>query len=543
MSSVENTINLLLDSCKNEGYLFAYKQALTQVKSDSFVCNIFTQNQFASIAIAAGNLPDQFVNLFPVRSQTDYALMPFAKWKKFLFSILEDAQDQGYPFASIRLDSIVMDSNQAKAKIAFEPGPLVVFDSIVLGGQVNVRPQYLVHLSGIYPGVFFRQALLQKFDQKINSLSFAQLAHPSAVYFYGNKAKPYLTLNPIKASTFDGIIGFAPKSSLNNSLILTGDFALKLVNLWGTGMQIETAFKSYLVGSKEMQFSTEIPYVRKIKLGIHYTFRLLKFDSIYLELNHEFGYKILEKEAVVLNLFYKNNHFSLINTDTNWVRANRQIPKLHDALSNQIGLQFNYRKADNLKFPRKAFFIHFQSSLLERNLLKNILIEEVKFLDNNSELTTVYAHKNLTSYQLHFFADIQSYLPISSVFNLKTQLSGAVINASQILQQEQFRIGGLKTLKGFDEQSLFTNQYISGNIEWRYLLPQNSSFILFYNQAWMNNQLNYNQANAIAKGFGAGMQINTSNGQLSLFYALGKINQAEFNFNAAKIHFGYNQLF
>ena len=184
-----------------------------------------------------------------------------------------------------------------------------------------------------------------------------------------------------------------------------------------------------------------------------------------------------------------------------------------------------------------------RANINERQIVKNSSIEAVQFLDNNGQTKTVYSNKNLTSYQFHFFADLNYYLPINKLFIVKCQLNSALIQANQLLQQEQFRIGGLKTLKGFDEQSLFTNKYILANIEWRYLLPQNSSFILFYNQAWMNNQLSTSNANSIANGFGAGMQINTSNGQLSIYYALGKINNAEFNFNAAKIHFGYNQLF
>jgi hemolysin activation/secretion protein len=389
----------------------------------------------------------------------------------------------------------------------------------------------------------FNQKLLNQFDYKINSLPFAQSSLPTAIYFYGNKAKPYLVLNPVKASTFDGIIGFAPKSSINNQLVLTGDFKLKLCNLWGTGLQLETVFKSYLVGSKELEINTEIPYIQKIKLGLNYAFKLLKFDSLYLELNHEFAYRFIDRKAVQLNIVYSNNQFKLINADTNWVRLYKTIPKINDALSNQIGLDFTYRKINHIQYPSKGIILQLRANINERQIVKNSSIEAVQFLDNNGQTKTVYSNKNLTSYQFHFFADLNYYLPINKLFIVKCQLNSALIQANQLLQQEQFRIGGLKTLKGFDEQSLFTNKYILANIEWRYLLPQNSSFILFYNQAWMNNQLSTSNANSIANGFGAGMQINTSNGQLSIYYALGKINNAEFNFNAAKIHFGYNQLF
>ncbi len=532
-----------LDSLKNEGYVFANSESFQALTKDSFVSIVNAQQCYTHLKISYGNLPEQYYGAFNSGHKQNQNIVLFSQWKNSLHSVLSYAEQIGYPFASIQLDSIALDSCTAIASLHFEAGPFMIFDSIASSGQVQMRPQYLIHLSGIKPGIPFNQKLVNQFDYKINSLPFAQSTRPVALYFYGNKAKPYMVLNPVKASTFDGIIGFAPKSSINNELVLTGDFKLKLCNLWGTGLQLETVFKSYLLGSKELQVNTQIPYISKVKLGLNYAFKLLKFDSLYIEINHEFAYRLIDKESVQLNLLYKNNQFKLINADTNWVRIYQNIPKLNDALSNQIGFDIVFRKLNLLQNPSKGILLQLRSNIIERQIIKNSSIEAVQFLGNSSQVYSVYTAKNLTSYQFHFFADLNCFVPIKKTFIVKCQLNSALIQANQVLQQEQFRIGGLKTLKGFDEQSLFTNKYILTNIEWRYLLPQNSSFILFYNQAWMNNQLSIANSNFIASGFGAGMQINTSNGQLSLYYALGKINNAEFNFNAAKIHFGYNQLF
>jgi hypothetical protein len=532
-----------LDSLKNEGFIFAYSDSLQALKSDSFVSIVEAQQAYQYLKITTGNLPEQYHPAFYLGLKKKQNKVLFKQWKNGLHAILLQAEQIGFPFASVQLDSIALDSSFACASINFNSGPLIQFDSIACAGQVQMRPQYLIHLSGIKPGIPFNQKLLNKFDYKLNSLPFAQASQPTSIYFYGNKAKPYLVLNPIKANTFDGIIGFAPKSSINNELVLTGDFKLKLCNLWASGLQIETVFKSYLAGSRELQINSEIPYIWKIKLGLNYAFKLLKFDSLYIELNHEFAYRLVDNEALQLNLFYKNNQFSLINADTNWVRLNKSIPKFNDAQSNQLGIDLIYRNVNHIHYPSNGLIFQLKTTSIERQLIKNSIIEAVQFKSSKGEPFSVYSDKNLTSFQFQFFADLKYFIPIKKIFIVKCQFNTALIQANQILQQEQFRLGGLKTLKGFDEQSLFTNKYILANIEWRYLLPQNSSFILFYNQAWMNNQVSISNSNYIASGFGAGMQINTSNGQLSLYYALGKINHAEYNFNAAKIHFGYNQLF
>ncbi len=532
-----------IDSCKNQGFLFAYSDTILQTDSNCFVASLYTGICYQTVLLSAGNLPTYLQEELGQTVYQKAVPIPFIKWRNLLNKLVQKAQEQGYPFAQVFLDSVLLDSNQVKAAIQYNSGPLMLFDSISLGGTVQLQAQYLIHLSGIHPGMPYHHSLLTKFDSKLNGLAFAKLTKPTAVYFYGNKAKPYLSLSPILSNVFDGIIGFAPQSSLNQSLVLTGDLKLKLCNLWGTGLQIETAYKSYLIGSKELQFSTEIPYIRNFKLGFSYAFRMLKFDSLYLELNHDFSYKVLENEYLSMRIVYKYKSFNLLYTDTAWVRLTQKIPNLHDAISNQFGVQFSVNKLNDVHFPTKGVSMQLNSSIVQRRLVQNALLENVLFLDNNQQWYTVYSKQQLYSIQWQLVADFKSYIPISKSLNVLGQLSGALLNGSNLLQQEQFRIGGLKTLKGFDEQSLFANQYISGNIECRYLLPQNSSFILFYNQAWMNNQLISNNTYSQAQGFGAGMYINTSNGLLSVFYAVGKINSAEFNFNAAKIHFGYNHLF
>ena len=44
-----------------------------------------------------------------------------------------------------------------------------------------------------------------------------------------------------------------------------------------------------------------------------------------------------------------------------------------------------------------------------------------------------------------------------------------------VFENELYRIGGLKTLRGFDEDSIFASFYTIGPLETRYLLERNSS--------------------------------------------------------------------
>jgi hypothetical protein len=129
-----------------------------------------------------------------------------------------------------------------------------------------------------------------------------------------------------------------------------------------------------------------------------------------------------------------------------------------------------------------------------------------------------------------------------------------------------YRVGGLKTLRGFNELSYFASSYAISTLEYRYFLEELSFFSLFLDYAWVqenyktaflatreinvNNQIKYQTYQYIEQknkwnnpiGFGIGMQLFMEKaGILSLAIALGKDTQqntTSVNFRQIKLHFG-----
>ena len=65
------------------------------------------------------------------------------------------------------------------------------------------------------------------------------------------------------------------------------------------------------------------------------------------------------------------------------------------------------------------------------------------------------------------------YLPVSGRLVLNLGSIGAYHNP-EAFTNELFRIGGLRSLRGFDEESIFASAFVIGKTELRYLLEQNS---------------------------------------------------------------------
>jgi hemolysin activation/secretion protein len=103
---------------------------------------------------------------------------------------------------------------------------------------------------------------------------------------------------------------------------------------------------------------------------------------------------------------------------------------------------------------------------------------------------------------------------------------------------ELFRIGGIRTLKGFDEQSIFASRYLITTVEYRYLFQQMANLVLFWNGAYYENIARSPLISDKPYGFGAGLTMETKAGVFSLYYAMGKAFNNPLDWSKAKVHFG-----
>ena len=64
-------------------------------------------------------------------------------------------QNNSYPFATIGLDSVQIDSFSITANILLNKGPQIFFDSIKVIGNVNLSPRFLSNYTNIKAGNFY----------------------------------------------------------------------------------------------------------------------------------------------------------------------------------------------------------------------------------------------------------------------------------------------------------------------------------------------------------------------------------------------------
>ena len=136
-----------------------------------------------------------------------------------------------------------------------------------------------------------------------------------------------------------------------------------------------------------------------------------------------------------------------------------------------------------------------------------------------------------------------SYLSLLKRTTFKIKLSGSTIQNNILYENELTRIGGYKTIRGFDEESIWVSSFILGNFEFRYLIDEKSNVFLFSDFAWTESKTNNFLRADYFQSFGFGTNISIQNGLLTLIYGLGRKIDNQFLIRTGKIHLGFTSYF
>ena len=534
-------LNHVLTQLNKQSYLAANGDLL-KLQPDSFLYQINTGNSFKAIFVKSDNTTEWFADKVGFEQINDRQFN-YNDWVVKQEQLLSLLDENGFPFAQIFLDSIEVEDDLIKAHINIVKNKMILFDSIELIGKANISKTFLKNYLGIKQGELYNEKLIKNANQRLYELAYIKVLKSPAIYFFGNKARPLFYLDNKKASSADGIIGIAPTSSQNNKLVLTGDFNLKLQNILGSGKCFDLSYRSFLGNSQDLNLKFNYPYFLGTKFGLDYGLKILKYDTAFVNVQNDFALQYRFIGSDYIKVYYSLQQSTLLSVDTLNIKNNRQLPGVNDIRSDFYGIAVRKSKLDYFINPKRGFTFDLDFAAGSKNIIRNNTINILRVIDNQGNIYNLYDSIKLNVFQIRFIANVEKYFHLFSSNVLKTSFNAGFLKSSNIFFNELFRIGGLKTLRGFDEQSIFASQYGILNIEWRYLIQQNSNFVLFWNGAWYKNEGRKPSISDTPWGAGLGLNIETGSGIFSLYYATGKQFDNPLEFRSAKIHFGFINYF
>ncbi len=463
---------------------------------------------------------------------------------KMADEVLVYLENNGFPFSSIKVDNL-LNNDRIEYNLDIRSGPYFVYDTSQIDGDQLLNKKFLAAYTGLKPGMPFNESVFRKAHSKLNQLPFLTSERiPQVAFIYGGKAKPFYYLKKRSSDQINGIVGLAPNTTTGNnqsSVVFTGEFLLKLNNLFKSAKTLTINWRSFKARSQELKTAFNYPYILGKPIGADIGLELTKFDTLYTNIQRLIGLQYYTSGINGLKFFYQVNSTNLNYVDTNLIRSTKQFPAINAVQIRQYGISANFNLLDNRFNPYKGWFIDVMMSAGSKKIQKDNTISEIKFGNGY----TLYDSNVLNSNQFLWKCKIEKYLPISSSSTLKFGAMSYQISAPKIYFNELFREGGINSLKGFNEQSIFASNFNMLELEYRFIIGRNSNIRAFWNGAYYEDK-SYGRINNVYDfpwGFGIGGNIETGAGILNIIYALGKEKNNGFDLRTGKVHFGISSYF
>jgi outer membrane protein assembly factor BamA len=461
--------------------------------------------------------------------------------------ILNYYESNGYPFAEVSLNNVQISDNKIKGDLQVNKGPLYHIDSIRVYGKAKIKNLFLQHYIDITNGSTYNNQKLQKVSARLKQLPYLQELQPWDVTMLGSGSILNLYLQPKRSSEINVLVGFLPGNTTTGKTQVTGDVHLNLKNSLGQGENILVNWQQLQPQSPRLNLGFNQPYIFNSLFGIDFTFDLLKRDSSYLQLNGTIGIQYILSANQSGKIFYQNERSYLLSggTDTNSILITKKLPPNIDVGSGNFGINYDFFNTNYRLNPRSGNELDITATAGIKRIKKNNDIVNLKDpSDPAFDFNSLYDSVKLKSYRLRLVAAAAHYTPLGKSSTLKTAVNIGWYQSPQTFRNELFQIGGYKLLRGFDEESIYANQYAVFTAEYRYLVGVNSNFFGFTDVGFTQTKFTTTEYSNSFISAGIGLAFETKFGLLNLSYAIGKRNDIKFDIrNASKIHFGYINYF
>ena len=373
-------------------------------------------------------------------------------------------------------------------------------DKVITRGYEDFPKKFITKYFLIDKNTVFSKQKLNQVSALSNKLDFIKEKKAPEVLFKKDSTHLYLFLDKIGTSSFDGLVNFSSKEN-GKGLLLNGNLDLKLNNTFNTGEKFEIIWNKVSDEKTDFKINSYVPYILNSKFSTTLEFYLYRQDSTFINTNFELktDYSINQKShASILYSSEKSNY--LLNISNNDLAS----------YSNYfIGLGYELKKSSTSNLYK-----------YKNGLNLNLTIGKRK-TDTES----------INQLKFHFSAFANVQINNRGYLNIKNE--SGLLTSKNYLLNELFRIGGANSIRGYNEQSIFTNGYSYSNIEFRYSLDT-SSYLYSITDLGIYKE---NTTNKIKKllGIGAGYQFRINNNLVNLGYVISTNSSTNAKLNSSRL--------
>lgn len=537
-TSIYTALNTVIRQLHDRSMLEASVDSVSR-KDSVFTAFLHVGQKYSWLELQPGNAtPEQLKSAGFRPGDYRNRSLQWSRWTKLQTNLLQQYENNGHPFAKVGLNNLEFNDQQITSAVNVQPGPHYRFGDLKAEGSLRLSQQYLHHYLGITPGSPYHRGKVLQMRDRLRALSFATLKQdPQILFHQDSTADVVLHLEPQKAGRFDFLIGVLPNSSQAGRMLITGSLFADFYNEFGKGERMTASFERLRPETQQLSFLFKYPYVLQLPFGVDARFQLYKRDTSFLNLEYSIGADYLLEGASYWKAFWQRRSTRLTGIDEARLLSTRRLPDQLDVATDAFGLETAQQKTDYRLNPRRGWTAMLRASA------------GIKRVNPNSRITALglselYDTITASSAQYRLELGGEYFIPLWGSAAVKWGLQGAwILSGVPVSLNEQFRIGGNKLLRGFDEEFFFATGFTVTTAELRLLIGQNSRIYSFADFARIEDRSRTSSDIFYAFGFGAGIALETKAGLLGLSLALGSRTDMPLDFSAPKVHVGYVGLF
>ena len=504
---IENESNRLLKQLFQNGYLESEKGNAVKTNDSTFVVQFKLGKRISHIHIYIGDEIED-LNFSNYTVENDFLILPIATVESFMQLQLKALEQKGFSLANIKLENFRKENLILKANLVITKSEKRFLNDIVIKGYPKFPASHKRNLIRLFANKTFNQDGLQKVYKEVDEYRFVKQTQYPEILFTKDSTKIYLYLEKAKANRFDGFLGFSNEEG--GKVRFNGYLDVLLHNILNSGEQFLIYWKNDGQRQTSFNMGLQVPYIFKSPLGLKAELNIFKKDSTFQNTNTSIDLGYFFNYNSRLYLGYQATESSDIqNTNSSFISdfTNSFVTSKYE---------FTRFKSDDFLFPEKTV-IHFTIGTGKRD--------------------------SKTASESQFFGNllVKQNIYLNAKNNIQLNSQNYYLNSENYIVNELYRFGGIKSIRGFNENSLQGNFLTSLLTEYRYVLSPGLYVHSIIDYAYYQDKTSDLNDGLVGLGFGFGLL--TKNGFFNLIYANGSVRDQPIQFANSIVHISFKSNF
>ena len=436
--------------------------------------------------------------------------------------LLRRYEEIGHPFAKVEVDSLCTyeEGGQQKLRVGLKviEGAITTIEEVKIEGNKDTKDDVIIRELRIKPGELYNSQKVRAVKQKLERLNlFSTVSEPEL--YVGKKGGGLLVkVQEGNTNSFDGIIGYLPKGSINQSGYFTGFVNISLRNLFGTGRRLAVRWQRENQETQEVELHYVEPWVLDFPISLGIGFLQREQDSTYIRRKFDLKGDVMVADNFSLALLFGQDRIIPSSTLVN--------PFVSESRTTSLGGEIRYDTRDDAYSPTSG--IYYRS---DYRVGKKVFSGVNPAIRSDESILVK-----------RFGVDVEFYLQVFSRQVIGTGLHAKDLRSDRIEDGDMYQFGGANTLRGYRENQFLGSSIVWSNLEYRFLMGRRSFLYGFLDTGYYfrpaDERRGVLSSEALKVGYGIGFRVDTSLGLLGVSYALGRGD----TFSSGKIHFAiFNQ--